>query len=170
MSLIFCEDGLDEIRPPCVAQSFINHSARLYKLFVIKDKYFVIERPSLKNFKAGSRFEMKWNYYRVIQIWQSRTKNHFNIQFNLINFFYSRFSQRPLRQSRHFQNEQFMRIERTGRRGRKATNQSRIEEEKTWSYGECVAQEIGFVLVRHRCYHWRWNWSICNHRYECISR
>ncbi|RWS09694.1 inositol-tetrakisphosphate 1-kinase-like protein [Dinothrombium tinctorium] len=53
MSLIFCEKGLDDINPPCVAQTFINHNARLFKLFVIKDVYYLIERPSLKNFKAG---------------------------------------------------------------------------------------------------------------------
>lgn len=53
MSLIFSEEGLKDINPPCVAQTFINHNARLFKLYVIKDKYYVIERPSLKNFKAG---------------------------------------------------------------------------------------------------------------------
>ena len=56
MSLIFSKKGLSDINPPCVAQTFINHNARLFKLFVIKDKYFVVERPSLKNFKAGGKF------------------------------------------------------------------------------------------------------------------
>lgn len=55
MSLIFNEAGLKDINPPCVAQTFINHNARLFKLFVIKDKYYVIERPSLKNFSAGGK-------------------------------------------------------------------------------------------------------------------
>ncbi|RWS21171.1 inositol-tetrakisphosphate 1-kinase-like protein, partial [Leptotrombidium deliense] len=54
MSLIFCEDGLNDITPPCVAQTFINHNARLFKLFVIKNDYYIIERPSLKNFIAGN--------------------------------------------------------------------------------------------------------------------
>jgi inositol-1,3,4-trisphosphate 5/6-kinase/inositol-tetrakisphosphate 1-kinase len=53
MSLIFGTSGLKTISPPCVAQTFINHNARLFKLFLIKDQYFVIERPSLKNFKRG---------------------------------------------------------------------------------------------------------------------
>lgn len=53
MSLIFGKSGLKTISPPCVAQTFINHNARLFKLFLIKDKYYVIERPSLKNFKYG---------------------------------------------------------------------------------------------------------------------
>ncbi|KAI1284949.1 Inositol-tetrakisphosphate 1-kinase [Halotydeus destructor] len=53
MSIIFREEGLKEVKPPCVAQSFINHNARLFKVFVMKDKYNVIERPSLKNFKAA---------------------------------------------------------------------------------------------------------------------
>ena len=53
MQLIFCSNGLEDIRPPCVAQNFINHDARLFKVFVVKDKYTVIERPSLKNFGPG---------------------------------------------------------------------------------------------------------------------
>lgn len=50
MSIIFNEAGLKDVKPPCVAQSFVNHNARLFKLFVIKDKYYIMERPSLKNF------------------------------------------------------------------------------------------------------------------------
>ncbi|XP_027198943.2 inositol-tetrakisphosphate 1-kinase-like [Dermatophagoides pteronyssinus] len=57
MSIIFDENGLHSISPPCVAQTFINHNARLYKLFIIKDKYFVIERPSIKNFKPDQHYE-----------------------------------------------------------------------------------------------------------------
>ena len=56
MSLVFSENGLDDIRPPCVAQTFINHSAKLYKLFVLKKQYFMVERPSLKNFEAGGEW------------------------------------------------------------------------------------------------------------------
>ena len=55
MSLIFSQKGLEDVMPPCVAQTFVNHDARLFKLFVIKDKYQVIERPSLKNFEAGGK-------------------------------------------------------------------------------------------------------------------
>lgn len=55
MCIIFNEAGLKDIKPPCVAQSFVNHNARLYKLFVIKDKYYIMERPSLKNFQAGDQ-------------------------------------------------------------------------------------------------------------------
>lgn len=58
MSLVFCENGLDDIKTPCVAQTFINHSAKLYKLYVLKNQYFIVERPSLKNFSEGSMFEM----------------------------------------------------------------------------------------------------------------
>ena len=56
MSLIFSENGLDDIKPPCVAQTFINHSAKLYKLFVLKNRYFIVERPSLKNFEPGGTY------------------------------------------------------------------------------------------------------------------
>lgn len=53
MCIIFNEAGLKDVKPPCVVQSFVNHNARLSKLFVIKDRYYVMERPSLKNFQAG---------------------------------------------------------------------------------------------------------------------
>lgn len=55
MSIIFDEKGLESIKGPCVAQTFINHNARLFKLFVIRDQFFVIERPSLKNFKRNRK-------------------------------------------------------------------------------------------------------------------
>ncbi|NP_001279947.1 inositol-tetrakisphosphate 1-kinase isoform X1 [Callorhinchus milii] len=53
MAIIFSEDGLKDIKPQCVIQSFINHNAVLYKVFVIGESYTVVERPSLKNFSAG---------------------------------------------------------------------------------------------------------------------
>ncbi|XP_038642128.1 inositol-tetrakisphosphate 1-kinase-like isoform X2 [Scyliorhinus canicula] len=53
MALIFNEDGLRDVSLPCVLQSFINHNAVLYKVFVVGPSYFVVERPSLKNFTVG---------------------------------------------------------------------------------------------------------------------
>lgn len=53
MSIIFNEKGIETITPPCVAQSFICHNAVLYKLFAVGDKWFQVERPSLKNFYSG---------------------------------------------------------------------------------------------------------------------
>ena len=53
MAIIFSEEDLNDVKPPCVIQSFINHNAVLYKVFVVGDSYTVVERPSLKNFPAG---------------------------------------------------------------------------------------------------------------------
>ncbi|XP_053640261.1 inositol-tetrakisphosphate 1-kinase isoform X4 [Cherax quadricarinatus] len=53
MAVVFNESGISECTLPCVAQSFINHGAILYKLFVLGPVWFVIVRPSLKNFYAG---------------------------------------------------------------------------------------------------------------------
>ncbi|OCT66323.1 hypothetical protein XELAEV_180425781mg, partial [Xenopus laevis] len=53
MSLIFNEGGLSEVKPPCVLQSFINHNATLYKVFVVGSQHFVVQRPSLRNFPLG---------------------------------------------------------------------------------------------------------------------
>uniref|UniRef100_A0A8C2XCM9 Inositol-tetrakisphosphate 1-kinase n=1 Tax=Cyclopterus lumpus TaxID=8103 RepID=A0A8C2XCM9_CYCLU len=46
--------GLEDIRPPCVLQSFVNHGAVLHKVFVVGDRHFCVERPSLKNFPSGA--------------------------------------------------------------------------------------------------------------------
>ncbi|XP_067848038.1 inositol-tetrakisphosphate 1-kinase [Heptranchias perlo] len=53
MAIIFSEGGLKDIKPQCVIQSFINHNAVLYKVFVVGESYTVVERPSLKNFSTG---------------------------------------------------------------------------------------------------------------------
>ncbi|XP_041942057.1 inositol-tetrakisphosphate 1-kinase [Alosa sapidissima] len=53
MAIIFSAEGLQAVQPPCVCQSFINHNAVLYKVFVVGDAHAVVERPSLKNFPSG---------------------------------------------------------------------------------------------------------------------
>ncbi|XP_062378551.1 inositol-tetrakisphosphate 1-kinase isoform X2 [Sardina pilchardus] len=53
MAIIFSAEGLQAVQPPCVCQSFINHNAVLYKVFVVGDSHAVVERPSLKNFPSG---------------------------------------------------------------------------------------------------------------------
>lgn len=50
MAIIFNEERLTDVKVPCVAQSFVNHNARLFKIFVIGQKHFVIQRPSIRNF------------------------------------------------------------------------------------------------------------------------
>ncbi|CAH0387313.1 unnamed protein product [Bemisia tabaci] len=53
MAVIFNERNLSDCEPPCVAQSFINHNALLFKIFVVGDVYQIVERPSLKNFQPS---------------------------------------------------------------------------------------------------------------------
>ncbi|KAL1506714.1 hypothetical protein ABEB36_006026 [Hypothenemus hampei] len=55
MSIIFDEKYLIDCKTPCVAQSFINHNAILYKIFIVGERHFYVERPSLKNFQASQR-------------------------------------------------------------------------------------------------------------------
>ncbi|KAL1138602.1 hypothetical protein AAG570_008665 [Ranatra chinensis] len=50
MAIVFNENGLKDCQPPCVAHTFVNHNAVLYKLFIVGEEYHVVERPSLKNF------------------------------------------------------------------------------------------------------------------------
>ncbi|KAL1766930.1 inositol-tetrakisphosphate 1-kinase [Sigmodon hispidus] len=54
MAIVFNQEGLNTIQPPCVAQNFINHKAVLYKVFVVGESYMVVQRPSLKNVSGGT--------------------------------------------------------------------------------------------------------------------
>ncbi|XP_010880764.1 inositol-tetrakisphosphate 1-kinase isoform X2 [Esox lucius] len=53
MAIIFSEEDLKDVKPPCVIQNFINHNAVLYKVYVVGDSYTVVERPSIRNFPSG---------------------------------------------------------------------------------------------------------------------
>jgi len=53
MSIVFSKSGLGDIKPPCVVQSFVNHNARLFKVFIVGRRRYIIQRPSIKNLTAG---------------------------------------------------------------------------------------------------------------------
>ena len=55
MALIFNEKGLKDVHPPCVAQTFVNHNAVLYKIFMIGGEMHVVTRPSIKNLTAKGK-------------------------------------------------------------------------------------------------------------------
>ncbi|KAK2190640.1 hypothetical protein NP493_72g02015 [Ridgeia piscesae] len=65
MSIIFNEEGLRDVQPPCVAQTFINHNALLCKIFVIGHSHYIVERPSIKNFSAGNFETIFFNSHDV---------------------------------------------------------------------------------------------------------
>lgn len=55
MAIIFNEKGVRDCKPMSVAQTFINHNAILYKIYCVGEEYFVVERPSLKNFYSNGK-------------------------------------------------------------------------------------------------------------------
>jgi len=55
MSIVFSADGLKDADVPCIAQTFINHNAQLFKIFVLGTEQFVVLRPSIKNIYAGRK-------------------------------------------------------------------------------------------------------------------
>ncbi|XP_051511835.1 inositol-tetrakisphosphate 1-kinase-like [Myxocyprinus asiaticus] len=67
MAIIFSEEDLKDIKPPCVIQSFINHNAVLYKVFVVGEAYNVVQRPSIRNFPSGptDRRSISFNSHHV---------------------------------------------------------------------------------------------------------
>ena len=56
MSIVFNEGGLKDAAAPCIAQTFVNHNAQLFKVYVLGDQQFVVQRPSIKNIYAGSEW------------------------------------------------------------------------------------------------------------------
>lgn len=61
MSIIFSENHLTDCKAPCVAQTFINHNAVLYKIFIVGERKFLVERPSLKNFYESDRESIRFD-------------------------------------------------------------------------------------------------------------
>jgi len=55
MSIVFNEEGLKDAVLPCIAQTFVNHNAQLFKIYVLGEQQFVVKRPSIKNIFAGSK-------------------------------------------------------------------------------------------------------------------
>ncbi|KAG1682240.1 Inositol-tetrakisphosphate 1-kinase [Nymphon striatum] len=72
MALVFNEDGLKDITPPCVAQTFINHNAVLFKIFVVGQQYYIVERPSLKNF---TNTDQKTIFFATDEVSKSDSKS-----------------------------------------------------------------------------------------------
>ncbi|XP_051900360.1 inositol-tetrakisphosphate 1-kinase-like isoform X3 [Pristis pectinata] len=75
MALIFSEDGLRDISLPCVLQSFINHNAVLYKVFVVGQSHFVVKRPSLKNFAIG-KSDRKTIFFNSHEVSKPESRSH----------------------------------------------------------------------------------------------
>jgi len=53
MAIVFNEAGLADVDPPCVVQSFVNHNARVFKIFIVGSRHFVVQRPSIRNCYPG---------------------------------------------------------------------------------------------------------------------
>lgn len=81
MAIVFNEGAVKDCEPPCVAQTFIPHDAVLFKIFVIGSKYFVVERPSLKNFYAAGKYR---NAYFLTMAYFSRSFSLFLFRMSAI--------------------------------------------------------------------------------------
>ncbi|XP_073497783.1 inositol-tetrakisphosphate 1-kinase-like [Phyllobates terribilis] len=75
MSLIFNEKGLKDVTPPCLLQSFINHSATLYKIFVVGSQHFIVKRPSIRNFPIGEA-DQSTIYFNSHQVSKAESCSH----------------------------------------------------------------------------------------------
>ena len=55
MRIIFSEDGLKDVSLPCVVQEFRNHGGKMFKVYVIGEKFYICEKPSIRNLKASNQ-------------------------------------------------------------------------------------------------------------------
>lgn len=53
MAIIFSEQNIDDINYPCVAQQFVNHGSILYKIAAVGHRFYICERPSVKNLQPS---------------------------------------------------------------------------------------------------------------------
>ena len=53
MSMIFSLDDVGAISTPSLVQEFFNHSGVMYKVFVMGNRFNVIERPSIKDYATN---------------------------------------------------------------------------------------------------------------------
>ena len=53
MRIIFSEDRLKDLSLPCVVQEFRNHGGKMFKVYVIGEKFYVCEKPSIRNFHVS---------------------------------------------------------------------------------------------------------------------
>lgn len=79
MMIIFNESGLKDCQLPCVAQDFINHNAILYKMFVVGERFRVVERPSLKNFYQEDCNSLSTIFFDSHDISKSWSKSKWSI-------------------------------------------------------------------------------------------
>ena len=63
MMIIFNADGLQSIKVPCVAQTFVNHDAVLYKVFVIGERFHIVRRPSFENFHSNGTWKLRCAFW-----------------------------------------------------------------------------------------------------------
>jgi len=66
MSIVFNEEGLKDAAVPCIAQTFVNHNAQLFKIYVLGEQQFVVKRPSIKNIFAGSKNTCFFKYCTIL--------------------------------------------------------------------------------------------------------
>ncbi|ESN91186.1 hypothetical protein HELRODRAFT_194518 [Helobdella robusta] len=78
MMIVMNEDGLrEDVNFPCVLQNFINHDAKLFKVFVVGDRHFVVARPSIKNLYANEN--AKTIHFRSSDISKSNSTSYLNV-------------------------------------------------------------------------------------------
>ncbi|KXJ24802.1 Inositol-tetrakisphosphate 1-kinase [Exaiptasia diaphana] len=78
MLLIFNEEGLHDVKPPCVVQQFINHNAILYKVFVAGNRHYIVDRPSIKNFYHTKDVKLDTIFFNSHDVSKSDSSSHLN--------------------------------------------------------------------------------------------
>lgn len=79
MMVVFNEADLIDCQSPCVAQEFVNHNAILYKVFVVNETFYLVERPSFKNFYSADCKTMSTIFFSSHDISKSSSNSKWSI-------------------------------------------------------------------------------------------
>jgi len=50
MCIVWDESGLKQLKRPTLVQQLINHNSTIFKVFIIGEFYYIVKRPSIRNF------------------------------------------------------------------------------------------------------------------------
>ena len=71
MRLVFCSEHLRDLILPCVAQEFCNHSGIVYKIYIIGERIFLFERPSIRDVDCASRESLYFDTREISKLGKS---------------------------------------------------------------------------------------------------
>jgi len=71
MRLVFSSEHVTDLNLPCVVQEFCNHAGVVYKIYIIGEKHFVLQRPSIQDVDSESRQSLYFDTRNISKLGKS---------------------------------------------------------------------------------------------------